>query len=348
MRLREGLREAVALIPLQEPQLLEPTRSYDLVSNPNLRAYLEQCEEDIQGWSTWPVRSSRVPRIFERAIGFDPNVWVVLDILRNRGVIEFTAKAGEEKTFYYLDQDNLRAFFAFWWTLRQDIRLGKPLRLRSFVELERRVQKTQEALGSDPLRELLHNPLLNGLNKLNDKPEAARDIKEPAIIDSPSPSSNHEVEEDKGPITFEDVVIVLMEFRDGQRPSSKIPFIEPFNFFVARRWNKETMRTLPEKTPDLFEEVSFDKVPITPDEAKLVMFIDAARRGRLSSFDPFLEELHYRQLKYGVITCIEFLEKYRNISDLAELFWVVNRWLRQQEIRKNKATSRMAPLGIIK
>lgn len=292
----------------------EPAYSYEGISDPKLRKFLEHSVEPaIQRVIWWPIQISKVPVVFSAAFGLDRNQLfnIIHCVVRHR----VTALVREQEgngIRYFLDRDGVRISGALSWEFAE--RHGKKTSL-----LTERIGRVVEALGDHPLREKLNPSFLP-----------------PKSSTYPWPSSQNNGEEDEVPIDEEEIVI--------KRPSlDKAPYLDEQELEEGRFWTLKQLEGLLPCIPKGWEEVGYPKMPLLFDghpythaRSQQIMFIGAAYATdprELWLFDQLLDNLNYDELRLGIRRCITMLARRPDIKNLTELFQLSVRWVQQRQDR---------------
>lgn len=320
----------------QRLETAQGSPTYEAIPNVSLRHRMGRIEEEIQRHE-WPMRSNFVSRIFSPVFGFyGDDVSRIIEAVRKRGVIDLIRRESKEGfPFYVFNEDHVRALGVLCWVIGTE-----PLRRgRVAISLDYDVQKAKEALGNDPLRDLIHDPLPNKPKKNTNTTE-----KDKPVIKLPLFSHNGGVEDgepkDEKSRDPEEVLIEGIKTRIKESPvSGKIPSLEGEELRRAFFWTKDRLKALYGViSDDVINQVSYSRIPSLRDdsgmphffhhpEARMVMFISAVvapNSGEMAGFNPSLEELTYRQLRLGLDSCnsaFEGLErKGLHVKNLTELF----------------------------
>lgn len=299
----------------------EPQPNYETVTDSGLRRFLENTEAVIQRYQEWPIRLADVPHRFSHVVGLERYYMNgLLQTIRKKEVIDVIVEKLGKRSSYLLDQNGARAFLVLCYIIAH-----KAMPVGRQLSLENAVAETKKALGSCPLRELLHDPKPNQFQKQRTRSGPRLPVLSNSI---PVAQGKKNGDDGAGPTDWEEAVIQTIE--DQQNPPlGKIPFFELQQLETASQLTREILGEIYKKIPSGWvDEVSFQKlmslgVQIHPDHIKMVMFISAvfARdKKELRDFDPQLESLNYRQLGFGLKRCIDIFERNHHIEDLAALF----------------------------
>lgn len=333
---------------IQETERGRPGSSLEIIPNSSLRHRIRKIEDEMQRYDRWPIRSNFVAPLFHRVFGLDRwDVDRVLEACRKREVIDFIEKEGEKgKISYFLDKDHVGALGVLCSVIGAEPRRKGKL----IIVLDYDVKNAQEALGNHPWREILHDPLPNNSDKPNNRQKTTKDARKP-VTEPPSFSHNGDTRDGK-PRDAEEVLIESIEAKMREKSAfSSIPFFEKDELERAQFWTLEALKALFPTVPDGFEEVSYLKIPLLNDdsgrphffrnpEAKMVMFISAAYatdRRELAKLDQLLEELNYRQLRFGLARSIRILKICPDLGqNLTELFYAAIKHVEENRLAQPK------------
>lgn len=269
------------------------TESVDYLGIPNdsLRRFLNSAEEQIGKIEKWPflVSELELSRRFSHQLGVErQDIHSLYNLVRAQGVLEFEKKKEGENTRYSLDKENLRVFMALCCWVKDHPGAGnKRNRIRDIRIV---VSETRQALGQNPLANLLHDPQRNGPQ--NSEPE---------------------------------VVILKGASSDPVRPKRLFerrsqPAVEQLN--ELKKWTSKKLASL---LAEISSRHDLDEIGI-PTQA--VMFIHAANAyslGRTEKYDQKLEGLSNHDLREGIRVCLAYMERYPKLETLADLFRVITR-----------------------
>lgn len=295
----------------------EPLSNYEAVADPGLRRFFaEKAEPTIQGYQEWPIGTGAVPDRFSHIVGLDKYyVGRLLLMARKKGVMDFIVGNSTKNNSYLLDRNGVRAFLALCYVSQE------AMLVRRRLSLEDAVAETKKELGSHPLKDLLHDPKPNQFRE-----QRVRVGPRLPVFDRSSVNAREVTEQnrkrngDKKKVVPQDWEEESIERADGS-PLSKAPHIAPEQLEAARRLDKRALTELLEAIPDWPDEVSFQKIPLKPDEVRMIVFIHAVETGRLAKYDPQLEFLNYLELRAAVRTCRDLLtQNHSRIQNVADLF----------------------------
>ena len=100
-----------------------------------------------------------------------------------------------------------------------------------------------------------------------------------------------------------------------------------------RVWGTEELQQLRDRLPDNFEEVSLSRLGVPLEVIQVAMFIHAfvkAARGQVEKYDSQLDFLIYGDLRIGLSLSLRYMEKYPQCRNLAILFLVIKKELREK------------------
>lgn len=138
--------------------LQEASPDYEAITDmdPSLRVFLVGFEEVIQRFLQWPKGLNEAEYQFVGPLGLEKSrIHMHLAALQNnRRAWDLIVREGPNgKRSFFLDKDHMRVFAAFCHTVKTE-RSRKP---EGKISLPDMIQKTRKALGSSPLKELLHD-----------------------------------------------------------------------------------------------------------------------------------------------------------------------------------------------
>ncbi len=127
--------------------------SYDLVSNPSLREFLEQFENKVvKNISSWPLPATSAIEHAEALTGLEGyKIYRCYEFIRNNNVIKLSSWNSGKKNRYGFEKDPLRAFFALLHIFNKNL-------FRRDKKYVKSLESIREALGSHPLADQFNAP----------------------------------------------------------------------------------------------------------------------------------------------------------------------------------------------
>lgn len=312
----------------------EPRSNYETVADPRLQRFLREAEETIQGYQEWPIRTTDVPHRFSHVVGLEKYYLNrLLQTVRKKEVIDVIVENSAGRNSYLLNQDGVRVFLALCKVIQRAMLVGRGL------SLENAVAETKKALGSHPLKDLLHD----SKSKQPQEQKTLMGVRLPTDLtigrqEEETAKKKSAEKEDDGENIEDWEEAIIQKIDEGGK--ERAPFIEQEQLETARRLDREELiEILKKNLSDWFEEVSFQKlkslgIDIHPNHVKMIMFIFVAfakKERELLGFDPNLEYLEYPQLRLGIERCVRILEKFPEIRNLEELFDQAKRHVAQKQ-----------------
>ena len=93
---------------------------------------------------------------------------------------------------------------------------------------------------------------------------------------------------------------------------------------VNREWIKRAIENIDHEIKRLqgyiFDEISYGRIGVTPDIARIVRFIYYADTRNLIDFDKSSTKHSYEELRSSLLKCDQYFETHKNIEELASLF----------------------------